>query len=98
MPTYVVLVDYTEKGLSSLADSPRRADDFRKVARDIGAEVKDMYWTSGPHDGIAIFDAPDDKIAAALCLYLGRRGAVRTHTLRAYSRAEFESVIEQLPE
>lgn len=97
MPTYIVLVDYTEKGLATLAESPRRADDFRRVAENIGAQVKDLYWTSGPHDGIAIVEAPDDKIAAALCLYLGRQGSVRTHTLRAYSRAEFESVIEQLP-
>ena len=67
-----------------------------KRAADAGLAVKDIYWTTGPHDGVLIVDAPDDKSAAAFFLSLVKLGNVRTTTLRAFDRAEFEEVVAKM--
>jgi GYD domain len=37
-----------------------RADAFKDMAKKCGATVKDVFWTLGEYDVIAIVDAPDD--------------------------------------
>jgi uncharacterized protein with GYD domain len=40
------------------------------MAKKSGVTVKDMYWTLGQNDVIAICEAPDDEAATALSLSL----------------------------
>ena len=96
MATFIVLVDLTKQGMSKIKDTARRADAFVQTAKAAGAEVKDLYWTIGKHDGVLIFDAPDDETAAALLLKLGSHGDVRTDTLRAFGRAEIKSILTKM--
>jgi len=93
MATFIALIDFTEQGIRSIQDSPSRADAFADLAGKLGVTVKDVYWTTGDHDGVLIVEAPDDQAAAALFLTLGRRGNVRTRTLRAFERSEFEAIL-----
>jgi len=37
-----------------------RAEAFKELAKKSGVTIKDMYWTLGRHDIVAICDAPDD--------------------------------------
>ena len=97
MPTYIAIVDFTEQGIRAVQDSPGRADAFRDAAASAGATVKDMYWTSGAHDGLLIVDAPDDATAASLFLSLGKAGNVRTQTMRAFTEQEFHDLVASLP-
>ena len=98
MGTYIALIDYTDKGVKGIGDSPLRADAFVAKAAGMGAQVKAQYWTFGGHDGVVIVEAPDDETAAALFLELGTAGAVRTQTLRAYDRAGMEQILARMPE
>jgi len=41
------------------------------AAKKMGAKVTDIYWTMGDHDGVLIFEAPDDQTASPLLLHLG---------------------------
>ena len=93
MATYVVLFNWTEQGIKSYADSPKRVDAAGKVWGDLGVKVKDIYWTIGPHDLVGIMEAPDDEALAAAMLRLGAVGTVRTTTMRAFARKETEAVI-----
>ena len=86
MATYIALIDYTDRGVQAIQDSPARSEAFVARAAAMGVTVKDLYWTFGGHDGVVIVDAPDEETAAALFLSLGAAGAVRTQTLRAYDR------------
>src|SRR5262249_27473503 len=48
--------------------------------------MKDIYWTLGAYDVVAIFDAPDESAMTALGLALGAEGNVRTPTMRAFGK------------
>ena len=93
MATFIALIDYTEQGVRSIQESPQRAAAFVEQAKQMGVTVKDLYWTTGGHDGVLILEAPDDRAASALVLSLVRAGNVRTQTLRAYDRAEMKEIL-----
>lgn len=94
--TYVVLINFTDKGIKQVKESPRRAAAFRTQVEAAGGTVKDVYWTLGRHDGVLVMEAPDDATATAVLLNLGAAGNVRTETLRAYDAAEFEGILAKV--
>jgi uncharacterized protein with GYD domain len=93
MPTYVVLMNWTEQGIKNFKDSTKRASAAEEAMRERGITIKDIYWTVGAYDIVSVFEAPDDETFAAALLTLGAAGNVRTTTMRAFSRAEFEQVV-----
>ena len=97
MATFIVLIDFTEQGIRNFKDTSKRAKAFAEIATRSGVTVKDVYWTVGPHDGVLIFDAPDDETAASILLWLGGQGNVRTKSLRAFDRSQISSIIDKMP-
>jgi uncharacterized protein with GYD domain len=61
----------------------------------MGGEVKNLVWTMGAYDLVAITEAPDDETAVAVALKVASLGNVRTTTLRGFDRKEVESIIER---
>ena len=68
MATYIVLANFTDKGIHEAKDTIKRADKFKEMAKSAGVTVKDMYWTIGTSDIVTICEAPDDETATALSL------------------------------
>ena len=66
---------------------------FRKLAKNFGVTVKEIFWTHGQYDIVVIAEAPDEFSATALELSLLDLGNVRTQTLRAFSAAEMDTII-----
>jgi uncharacterized protein with GYD domain len=81
---------------SRFEESPARADATAELAERLGGKLVELYWTSGPYDIVAIFEAPDDETATAMQLTVGMRGSVRTTTLRAFDRDEMEKIIAKI--
>lgn len=96
MATFIALIDFTDQGIAKIRDTTKRSAAFAEEARSLGVEVKEAYWTMGAHDGVLIFEAPDDETASALLLRLGSRGIVRTHVLRAFDRSEMDGILARL--
>lgn len=93
MPTYVSLINWTEKGVAAFKDTVDRAEAGKALAAKFGGALKDIYWTIGPYDIVAISEAPDDETATAFALALAAQGNVRTTTLRAFSADEMRGII-----
>ncbi len=93
MATFIVLLDFTDRGIRNLRDSPQRADAFTAFAERSGVNVVAQYWTIGSHDGVLIMEAPSEEKAASVLLHLGAGGNVRTTTLRAFDWAEAQELI-----
>ena len=66
VPTYFMLVHFTDQGIRNIKDTIGRAEAFEAMAEKSGVTIKELCWTIGRYDVIAVFDAPDDESAAAL--------------------------------
>jgi uncharacterized protein with GYD domain len=93
MPTYVNLVKWTDQGIKNYKDSPSRAADFAKLVESLGGRVRELLWTTGEYDLVAVVELPDDEAVAAVALRIGSLGSIRTTTMRAFSAAEMGSII-----
>jgi uncharacterized protein with GYD domain len=96
MSQYIVLANFTDQGVRNIKDSPKRSEDFKAMAKKCGATVKDLYWTLGQYDIVAILEAPDDIAMTALGLSAGALGNVRTQTLRAFTQADMKNIIGKM--
>jgi uncharacterized protein with GYD domain len=96
MATFIMLGSYTDQGIRNVKDTTKRADAFKEMAKKSGVTVRDVYWTLGQYDVVAIYDAPDDETASAVGYRLGALGNVRTHTLRAFSSTEMTTILSKM--
>lgn len=97
MATFITLVNFTEQGIRNAKESPNRAAAFAASAEKLGVKVKDIYWTVGHYDAVAIIEGPDDETIISVLLGLGAQGNVRTETLRAFSTEEMSSIVSKMP-
>jgi uncharacterized protein with GYD domain len=96
MPTYVMLANWTEQGMLKVKNSPHRLDAAKKALQEMGGEFKSFFLTMGDYDIVAIYEAPDDTVAARFNLQLGALGNVRTRTLKAFPEAAYREIIGSL--
>ena len=96
MPTYVMLAHWTEQGMRQIKDSPKRVDAARRALKEMGGDFKVFYMTMGDYDVVAIYEAPDDAVAARFTLMLGQLGNVRSTTLKAFPEAAFREIVATL--
>jgi uncharacterized protein with GYD domain len=96
MPTYVVLMNWTDQGVRTVKDTVQRREQADALAERHGARIEQVYWTVGPYDIVAILDAPDDESVTAVMLELSSGGNLRTTTLRAYDREEMSGILQRL--
>ena len=97
MPTYITLLNWTEQGIRSIKEAPKRAKAAQELAKKVGVEIKEVYLTSGDDDLVVIIDTPNGDNVAKFALALGSQGNVRTRTARAWPQSEFHKLIAELP-
>ena len=96
MPTYISLVNLAEQGLKEVKNAPERLQALEKAAEEFGGRLIGFYLVMGQFDYIVITEAPDDQAAARLILSNIAQGSVRTQTMRAFPREEFEQIARGL--
>ncbi len=96
MPTYVVLVNFTDQGIRNVKQTTQRTDHGGEIADKHGLKLEQAYWTVGPYDMVAVFEAPNDEALSAHLLEIGSLGNVRTTTLRAYDEEEMSGILQRL--
>jgi uncharacterized protein with GYD domain len=97
MPMFICSLNWTEQGIRSVKDAPKRAQAGRELAKKLGVEIKELYLTSGDYDLVLILDTPNGDNVAKFAMALGAQGNVRTRTARAWPQAEFQKLISELP-
>ena len=96
MTNYVILATFTDQGVRTAKESPKRAEAFRQMAKTFGVTVKEIFWTQGRYDIVAITEAPDEIAATALNLSLSALGNIRTESLRAFSAEEMTKIVGKM--
>jgi uncharacterized protein with GYD domain len=96
MATYVHLFNFTEQGLRGVKDTVARLEANRKAAAEFGVTFKETIWTQGQYDLIVITEVQDETMANAFFLNVLKAGNVRSQTLRAFTAAEMEKILEKV--
>jgi uncharacterized protein with GYD domain len=96
MATYVMLAHWTEQGMRQVKDSPKRLDTAKRALKEMGGEFKAFFMTMGDYDLVAVYEAPDDAVAARFTLMLGMHGNVRSTTLKAFPEAAYREIVASL--
>lgn len=96
MNTYVALCRFTDQGMRSVKDSTKRADAVQELAKKFGANMNQIYWTSGHYDLVAVIEAEDEESANAFSLSIGAAGNIRTEMLRAFSKEQMNTILGKM--
>ena len=94
MPTYILLTNWTDQGIKNAKASPKRAQDARELGKKFKVEWKSFHMTMGAYDFVLTAEAPDDAALAKYVVSLCAQGNVRTTTLKAFTEAEYRSILE----
>ena len=97
MPTYVLLISWTEQGVKSAKATVERAQYSQQLAQRMGGNLSTLYWTLGSYDIVGVAEMPDDESVTALAVAIASQGNVRTETLRAFSADEMELILQKVP-
>jgi uncharacterized protein with GYD domain len=97
MPTYISLVQFTDKGIQAAKETTRRMADWAVKVQSLGVSIKQMFWTLGAYDQVCVFEAPDDETAASVLLASDMLGSIRTQTMRAFTTSEMEKILKKVP-
>jgi uncharacterized protein with GYD domain len=95
MATYVSLVNWTDQGIKNFRDTVRRAEDYRGLVEKSGGQVRQLLWTLGEYDLVAVTDFPDDETATAVALQTAAGGNVRTTTMKAFDAEQMSGIIQR---
>jgi uncharacterized protein with GYD domain len=95
MASYIVLVNWTEQGVSQAKDTVNRANQVSQMIEQMGGKIT-TYYTMGRYDVVAVVEAPDDETATAFAIRSAGLGTVRTETLRAFTVEEMAGVLSKV--
>jgi len=96
MATYIWVGNFTEQGMRTIKDTTKRSEAVHDLAKKFGVTVKNMYWTVGQYDLVAIFEAPDVESFSALGLTVGMGGNLSGQTLRAFNKDEMNKILAKV--
>jgi uncharacterized protein with GYD domain len=97
MPRYVLLVDWTARGVEAAEQTVDRLKHGSEMAESFGCKIEHAWWTQGNHDMVSVIHAPDEQTMVAYTLAVVRLGNLRTTTLRAWSADEMRDIMGRLP-
>ena len=96
MPHYVILWNWTDQGIRSVKDSPKRLATFRAELEKVGGKLVGEYYTMGQYDGVVIVEAPSDETTLSILLSDASKGNFHSTTLKAFPLSEAAKIIEKL--
>jgi len=94
---FIMSLGWTDQGIRSVKEAPKRAKAARALAKKVGVEIKQIYLTSGDSDLVGIIETDNGDNAAKFAMALGSMGNVRSRTARAWTETEFTKLVSELP-
>ena len=96
MSHYILLINWTEQGISKIKESPDRFSYFKASVEKAGGKLIGGYYTFGEYDMVIIIEAPNDETVMSLLLKVGPAGNAGTKTLKAFTAEEGMKIIKDL--
>jgi uncharacterized protein with GYD domain len=96
VPVYIILGNYTQKGIDEVKETEEKLKEAFEVAKEHQGEIKQLFYTFGRYDFVAIGEFPDNKTMMKTILRIARSGEVRTETLAAMPVEEYVAITKEL--
>ena len=84
MPTYVILGKWTQKRIETIKNLPDAIKEGTKAFESYGVKIKELVFTMGRYDLVAIGEAPNEEAITKALLSWGSQGLLRTETLTGF--------------
>jgi len=97
MPTYIILMKATQKGLANPKNFLDDVQAARETIEKFGGKQLDWNLTMGQYDAVAKVEFPDDYTAAAFTLAIAKTGNQETTTMRAFNLTELKQIVDKIP-
>jgi len=79
MPVYLSSFSYTSETWARLIENPEdRREAARSYIESVGGTLHGFWYGFGTHDGVTLWEAPDNVSMAAVALAIGAGGALRS--------------------
>lgn len=76
MPFYLFQLSYSADAIKAMVARPTdREAAARNIAEAAGGKLHHLFFCFGRHDVVCLFEAPDDKVMAAVAMVVGGSGA-----------------------
>ncbi len=95
MPHYVILGNFTKKGIEKIEDAPKRDEEARRIIEEAGGSLQ-LFYTMGDYDFVAIMEMPDDESMLKFLLQTLRGKNVVMKTLKAWTEQQFGEFVSSL--
>ena len=96
MSHYILLINWTEQGISKIKESSDRYNSFKASLEKAGGKLIGGYYTLGEYDVVIIIEAPNDETVMSLMLKVGSAGNVKSKTLKAFTAEEGRKIINDI--
>jgi len=94
---FMLSLNFTDQGIRSIKDTSKRIKAARDLAKKLGAEMKQLYLTTGQYDLIVFVEAPSGDHIAKFALAVGSLGNIRSRTSRLWTEEEYLKIVSELP-
>jgi uncharacterized protein with GYD domain len=96
MPLYVVLGNFTQKRIETIKKLPEGVKDATNVFKSHGVKMKELVFTLGRYDVVAIFEAPNEEAITKALLSWGSQGLLRTETLTGFTPEKMAELVKEI--
>ena len=78
MPDFLVQFSYASRSIKGLVERPDvdHAGQAAAMLASIGGKLLGYWYAFGSHDGVVLFEAPDNSAAASVAMAIGGTGEV----------------------
>lgn len=96
MPTFVMLGNWTQKRRETIKDLPSDEKEGEEVFKKYGITVRELIFTMGRYDVVAVLEAPDTETISKAVLSWGSRGLLKMETLTGFTSEEMPELIKDI--
>jgi uncharacterized protein with GYD domain len=96
MPIYVILGNWTQKRIETIKNLPEGMKEGIKTFESYGVKIKQLVFTMGRYDVVAIGEAPDEEAMTKALLSWGSQGLLRTETLTGFSPEKMVELVKEI--
>ena len=73
MPTFILSLNWTDQGIRSVKDAPKRSKAAHQLAKKVGVEIKQIFLTTGDSDLLPSLNLRTARTSRNFRLHSARR-------------------------